>query len=224
MSNLVLAQIDAAISLFTSLLQHGPRTPRYKTNLQWLLNLRTRAISKMSEASATQQQPDQPQQNINTSGDHQSGDTGGHEDPDEDIELLGWRTRLIERAGQDQGRQKTIRTIHLVETPTDSQTTDIPNPLATRNLINGYSGTSDIAMPSTSLPITSLDWGTNDVVRTQTPILRLGDSLSKLTLSRSYTASGTRCSFKMCLALPTMNQMSVKHPSLTLTHCPLKKE
>lgn len=127
MAGFVLSQIDAAISLFTSLLQHGARTPRYKRNLQWLLNLRTRALSKTSKASA-------PQQHEGGGGD---GDGDAHRDQDEDVELLGWRTRLIERAGQ--GRGKTVRTIPLAaETPTGSQITDA-------------------AMPSGSLPAVTLD-------------------------------------------------------------------
>lgn len=147
MAGFVLSQIDAAINLFTSLLQHGARTPRYKRNLQWLLNLRSRALSKTSKASATQQQeggnpPTQPA----ASSEQQQGsgvDGDDHRDQDEDVELLGWRTRLIERAGQ--GRGKTVRTIPLAaETPTGSQITEA-------------------AMPSASLPALTLD-STNDIV------------------------------------------------------------
>ncbi|KAM5344358.1 hypothetical protein ACJ41O_012895 [Fusarium nematophilum] len=144
MASFVLAQIDAAISLFTSLLQHGARTPRYKSNLQWLLNLRSRALSKISGAATSQRDGD------------------GHREHDEDVELLGWRTRLIERAGQ--GRQKTIRTIHLVETPSDSQTTtDIAHlPLNEINL-QGQLGMPDMVMPSELPPAMNLD-STNDIL------------------------------------------------------------
>lgn len=138
MAGFALSQIDAAISLFTSLLQHGARLPRYKRNLQWLLNLRTRALSKTSKAPAAAQQEGGPDRQ-GPSGD---GDADGHRDQDEDVELLGWRTRLIERAGQ--GRGKTVRTIPLAETPTGSQITDV--------------------MPSASLPAVTLD-STNDIVR-----------------------------------------------------------
>ncbi|KAJ0104372.1 hypothetical protein J7T55_011156 [Diaporthe amygdali] len=133
--------IDAAISLFTSLLQHGARTPRYKRNLQWLLNLRTRALSKTSKVSATQEGA--PQRDAESDRQSNSGEGEGHREQDEDVELLGWRTRLIERA--DQGRKKTIRTIPLAETPTGSQITDM-------------------AMPSASLPAVTLD-STNDILR-----------------------------------------------------------
>lgn len=151
MAGFALSQIDAAISLFTSLLQHGARLPRYKRNLQWLLNLRTRALSKTSRASAAaQQQEGEPSAQRDAGADRQqggggeNGDGDGHRDQDEDVELLGWRTRLIERAGQ--GRGKTVRTIPLAaETPTGSQITEM-------------------AMPSASLHTVALD-STNDIVR-----------------------------------------------------------
>ncbi|KAK7728427.1 hypothetical protein SLS63_006656 [Diaporthe eres] len=120
MAGFVLSQIDAAISLFTSLLQHGARLPRYKRNLQWLLNLRTWALSKTSKASAAQHEGLGGPQAQRDGGD---GEGDGHRDQDEDVELLGWRTRLIERAGR--GRGKTVRTIPLAETPTGSQITDV---------------------------------------------------------------------------------------------------
>lgn len=116
MAGFVLAQIDAAISLFASLLQHGARTPprRYKRNLQWLLELRTRALSKTSKVSTTHEQGG-PQRDADQDRQSNHGGGDGHREQDEDVELLGWRTRLIERAGQ--GRKKTIRTIPLAETP-----------------------------------------------------------------------------------------------------------
>ena len=147
MASFVITQIDASISLFTSLLQHGARTPRYKSNLQWLLNLRTRALSKISAASTDTNRR-------STSGDR--------ENDEEDVELLGWRTRLIERA--DQGRQKTIRTIHLAETPTDTQVTDTTNSPLNRNHLPSQPGTSDMTMPRATLPEVALD-STNDIVR-----------------------------------------------------------
>lgn len=182
MAGFVLSQIDAAISLFTSLLQHGARTPRYKRNLQWLLNLRTRALSKTSKGSATQQEG-----NAREHGDRQQGGGGdgdadgdGHRDQDEDVELLGWRTRLIERAGQ--GRAKTVRTIPLAETPTGSQI-------------------MDMAMPSASLPTLSLD-STNDIVGRPGLLV-----VVKADVSTSFGTSGIRCSCRMFLDLLAIIQM-----------------
>lgn len=176
MAGFVLSQIDAAIGLFTSLLQHGARLPRYKRNLQWLLNLRTRALSKTNKASAAQQEGEpQPQRDGGANRQGGSGGDGegdGHRDQDEDVELLGWRTRLIERAGQ--GRGKTVRTIPLAETPTGSQITDV-------------------AMPSASLPAVTLD-STNDIVRyLETLMIARADVLP------SCATSGIPCFSRMFL-------------------------
>ncbi|RSL96732.1 hypothetical protein CDV31_013336 [Fusarium ambrosium] len=143
MANFALTQIDAALSLFTSLLQHGAHPPRYKRNLQWLLNLRTRALSKISSVSALQRDDD------------------GDREDDEDIEFLGWRTRLIERAGK--GHQKTVRTIRLSETPSVSPNMNVTTaPLNSFNS-QGQVGLSDMANSNPSLPVVNLD-STNELL------------------------------------------------------------
>ena len=159
MAGVAIAQIDAAITLFTSLLEHGARTSRYKSNLQWLLKLRARALLRISEAPSTHQ--GDLHQGVDSSQTNNNGDEDGHIEEDEDVELLGWRTRLIERAGQ--GRKKTIRTIPLAETPTDSLITDIANPPLDENRVQGQLGSFDMAMPAASLPAETFDW-TNDIV------------------------------------------------------------
>ncbi|RAK77690.1 uncharacterized protein BO72DRAFT_477267 [Aspergillus fijiensis CBS 313.89] len=109
MAAFALTQLDAAINLFTSLIQYGANTPRYGRNLQWLTRLRARASAKIASAST---QPAAAQDDAGRRGDRDREDS-------EDVELLGWRTRLIERAGQ--GRQTIRTTIQLAdETPTDS--------------------------------------------------------------------------------------------------------
>lgn len=158
MASYVLTQINAAIHLFTSLIQHGARTPRYKSNLRWLSNLRTRVMSKISEASNMEIGHAQR----HGDAERQSNNGGEHQEQDEDVELLGWRTRLIERAGQ--GRRKTIRTIRLVETPTDSQATEFGSLPLDESQPGDQLGLMDMALPSASLPGPSLD-STNDLVR-----------------------------------------------------------
>ncbi|OAL44454.1 hypothetical protein IQ07DRAFT_521681 [Pyrenochaeta sp. DS3sAY3a] len=113
MSSYVLMQIDSAIDLFTSLIQHGAGTPRYRRNLDWLKKLRVRAFSKMTAAVTTQEFEGHPEASP------RARLSQGVEDS-EDVELLGWRTRLIERAGQ---ARQTIRTIHHPATPTGSYIT-----------------------------------------------------------------------------------------------------
>lgn len=74
LAGLVLGQIDHSIKLYSSVLRDHA-TPSLVQNHQWLLRLRARALSKVEHA------PPPP-------GDGE----------DVDVELLGWRTRLVERA------------------------------------------------------------------------------------------------------------------------------
>ena len=92
LAGFALSQVDGAIALYTSVVQNGG-TSRLVKNLQWLLRLRGRAYSKMSRLA-----------NVSHSG------PPGTEEPsdDEDIELIGWRTRLIERAGNGLQKATTI--------------------------------------------------------------------------------------------------------------------
>ena len=108
MAPFVLEQIDSAIRLFTSLIHMGRGTPRYQRNLQWLIKLRARAFSKIS-ATSTGKRDGLPR---DTDTDRQR--IGEEKEDGEDVELLGWRTRLIERAGQD---HQTVRTIgpHIID-------------------------------------------------------------------------------------------------------------
>ncbi|KAI8666838.1 Fungal-trans domain-containing protein [Fusarium keratoplasticum] len=159
MASFALTQIDAAISLFTSLLQHGAHPLRYKRNLQWLLNLRTRALSKISSVSALQR--GNSRRDTNAAGQNDGEDGDRDREDDEDVELLGWRTRLIERMGQ--GHQKTIRTIRLSETPSVS-----PNMNVTSTSVNSFNpqgqmGISDMANSNPSLPAVNLD-STNELL------------------------------------------------------------
>lgn len=155
MATFVLAQIDAAIGLFTSLTQHGASTPRYRRNLKWLLKLRARASSKISAASTAQNVDLKRDINRITSEDREDG---------EDAELLGWRTKLIERAGQD---RPTVSAIRLAATPTGSHVSNLYNPLPNQN----HYGTpqdqlsaADMPISSTSMPFTAIN-PTDDLVR-----------------------------------------------------------
>ncbi|SPO00337.1 uncharacterized protein DNG_03182 [Cephalotrichum gorgonifer] len=159
LSSFVLAQIDAAISLFTSLLQHGGHTPRHKSNLQWLVNLRSRALSKISEASSSQR--DDPQRDIDSDRRSDGGYRDRHGEHEEDVEFLGWRTRLIERAGQCS--RKTSRTIRPVESPTESLATDTANPPVGGSCLQDQLGIPGMAIRSESLPAGPLDL-TNDML------------------------------------------------------------
>lgn len=106
-----LSQVDSAIQLYTAVVQSGSST-RLVKNLQWLLRLRSRAWSRISRV------PNNP------NGDQNQLVSSEHSD-DEDIELIGWRTRLIQRAGK--GLQKATIVSQTTPTHTDPQATPSPN-------------------------------------------------------------------------------------------------
>ncbi|KAI2919210.1 hypothetical protein CBS147320_8664 [Aspergillus niger] len=159
MATFALTQVDAAINLFTSLAQHGANTPRYCRNLQWLSKLRARASSKIATVSTATQQVDSQRDQ----GDPDGQEIGREDREDsEDVELLGWRTRLIERAGQ--GRP-TIRTIQLAETPTDAyESLDVSNASPPGHPQGELGIGNNIMMPGSSLPMVTPD-STNDLLQ-----------------------------------------------------------
>jgi hypothetical protein len=75
-----LSQIDSAILLFAKVLQSWP-SPRLAKNLKWLHRLRSRAAAKLSTGSTSDE---------------------------EDVELVGWCTRLVQRAATGSQTAKTI--------------------------------------------------------------------------------------------------------------------
>lgn len=154
-------QIETAVSLYTSLCQHNPKDRRYRRNLGWLEKLRTRAASKLAAASTAQSKNadiglQQKRHSIPEAGDATD-------------EFLGWRTRLIERTGQD---RPTISTIRSPSTPAGSLATNNtdPSPNATYpNMVYGHQMSSDFAATSTLQPWPSDD-PTNVAVRIAVPL------------------------------------------------------
>ena len=150
MSSFVLAQIDAAIELFVSVIKHGAATPRYQRNLQWLLKLRARAAAKIESAA---------------SGRHSAAPVQGDSNPfrqqdsaeGEDLELLGWRTRLISRTGHE---RQTVQTIRVPATPTGSHTTAFSNQNADpANVADAEDQLrmAEMLTSNTSLPLSTAD-------------------------------------------------------------------
>ncbi|KAL1410582.1 hypothetical protein Q8F55_004595 [Vanrija albida] len=74
LAGFAIGQVDHSIKLYSSVLRDHA-TPSLVQNHQWLLRLRQRALAKLEHAPP-----------------------GAGADDDVDVELLGWRTRLIERA------------------------------------------------------------------------------------------------------------------------------
>jgi len=93
---IALQQIDQVIVAYTSVVQ-SRTSPRLVQNLRWLLRLRQRAVDRMANAHNEQR------------------DTGPSTSSiDETIELdaglLGWKTRFIERLGNNSQKATTIST------------------------------------------------------------------------------------------------------------------
>ena len=195
MATFVLAQIDAAIDLFSSLIQHGASTPRYYRNLQWLLKLRARASSKISTASTSSAQKVDSQRDADPDARRSSEDRVDYED----LELVGWRTRLIERVGQD---RQTIRTIRPAPTKAGSQITDISNPPPNENHPGGLQ--SQLRVPEMVMPSASVltPDSTDDIVRSASKLL-----LMTRADMPSCTIFGIQCSCKVYSELPTTSQM-----------------
>ncbi|OCF30850.1 hypothetical protein I317_05061 [Kwoniella heveanensis CBS 569] len=101
-----LSQIDATITLYTSLVQAGA-SKRILNNLRWLLRLRAQAARKI-------------QRSTGGTGSHTPQGSGGEESDDENIELIGLKTRLIERASKGLQTAKTI----FQSTPSATGTTE----------------------------------------------------------------------------------------------------
>jgi hypothetical protein len=89
-----LSQIDSAILLFAKVLQSWP-SPRLAKNLKWLHRLRSRAAAKLSTVAPQPQAANTAEANGSTSD-------------EEDVELVGWCTRLVQRAATGSQTAKTI--------------------------------------------------------------------------------------------------------------------
>lgn len=80
-------------------------------------------------------------------------------DESDDVELLGWRTRLIERADRN---HQTIRTIHVPVTPDHSHITQDSNRPVRRD--RDASDLAEVTLPNQTLSATTYD-STDDLVR-----------------------------------------------------------
>jgi hypothetical protein len=132
-----LAQIDTAISLYTTAVQ-ARVSPRMVKNLQWLFRLRQRAQERISRVQLL------PGSN--------------REDPpsedEDDIELIGWRTRLIQRAAKGTQTATTISS----NTPGLSNATPSPHTVMTQTIaqaLQQHFGPGDEGAPPEDRPSTS---------------------------------------------------------------------
>ncbi|EAL20713.1 hypothetical protein CNBE0780 [Cryptococcus deneoformans B-3501A] len=127
LSDFALGLINTVIEAFTSAVQTGS-SPRLSTNLQWLIRLRRRcqdAIDKSKCESAGQQTTSDNSTFALREGD--TGDNSDQDDPD-NFSLLGWRTRLIQRAAFGGQVAK------IISQSTPSQSNDSPPQIMSSNI------------------------------------------------------------------------------------------
>lgn len=91
-----LTLIDSVILLLTRVIVTFP-SPQMAKNIKWLNRLRGRAAAKLSTVTTHPPPQHQPSQ-----------ETSAPPSDDEDVELVGWYTRLVERAASG---SQTVRTI-----------------------------------------------------------------------------------------------------------------
>ncbi|KAI5480145.1 hypothetical protein MNV49_001805 [Pseudohyphozyma bogoriensis] len=87
--------VDSCIASYTSVVW-SRNSPRMTKNLKWLVKLREKIGVKMAQIPEI------------ASADGRSAGEQEHNEDDDDVELLGWRTRLIERDGQNSKSARTI--------------------------------------------------------------------------------------------------------------------
>lgn len=143
-----LTVIDSAILLLTRVIVSWP-SPRMAKNLKWLHRLRSRAAAKLASVTRAPNLP--------------PGDTDRSASDDEDVELVGWCTRLVQRGAT--GAQ-TVRTILSKSAPSPNVFSSPSNEIA--SLLNSVMQGVDVSTRPGGLPSTSpskTDPNTDTLVR-----------------------------------------------------------
>ncbi|WVF69452.1 hypothetical protein IAT40_004229 [Kwoniella sp. CBS 6097] len=134
LANFAITQIDGAIRLMTLLSQSGASSQRPIKNLQWLHQLRARAVTKMG---ASQDEDNVLHEDANDSLQHNT----------EDVEHLGWRTRLIEAGSKNKPTAKTI------ESAASAPPTEVPTTVTYSHPFD-YSENTAFPFPDDAEPMT----------------------------------------------------------------------
>lgn len=177
LAGFALSQIDAAISLYTAVVQ-GRGSRRMIHNLQWLLKLRQRASDRIARAEASAASAGRgqgseaggPGQRVPS--DSREGEGADEGSDSEEVELLGWRTRLIQRASGRHGPPTQTATTITLPSPLNSGTSTSPNAAVQATVANALAAhfeplqtspntdASTEALVSGAEELTALDTGT----------------------------------------------------------------
>ena len=93
MTQVAIGIVDSTIACYTSVVW-SRNSPRMVKNLRWLVKLREKITTKVAQSPAASANEAPP---------------ASYGQDDDDVELLGWRTRLIERAGKGLQTARTIQ-------------------------------------------------------------------------------------------------------------------
>jgi len=143
-----MAQLDQIIGVYTTLVL-GRASPRMSQNLRWLMRLRQRAMDRLDKAPPAGSERD------------------ARAEGDEDAELLGWRTRLIERTAKGVRRATTIvpsasgSAANTVSPAGLGLTTPSPNTRLDQHITTAMD--QILAGPSTHVPIQTMEAGRGEV-------------------------------------------------------------
>lgn len=159
LAGFALTLVDSVIKIYAAAVK-SRNSERMVKNLNWLVSIRSRLDARIKQVQAQGQTPDNDDataQGANAG----AGGTGGDDGPgdDNDLELLGWKTRLIERAEAGLMRARTINpsprdivslsptsvTASAAPVPTEAQT-DVPG----GDLLVSRSGGDDETDPSST--------------------------------------------------------------------------
>lgn len=105
LAGFALSLVDSVIKIYASAVK-SRNSERMVKNLNWLVSMRSRLDARIKQVQAQGQTPDNDEAMANGAG----AGAGGDDQPgdDNDLELLGWKTRLIERAEAGLMRARTI--------------------------------------------------------------------------------------------------------------------
>lgn len=155
LAGFALTLVDSVIKIYAAAVK-SRNSERMVKNLNWLVSMRSRLDARIKQVQAQGQTPDNDDaaQAANGGG---AGDDGPGDD--NDLELLGWKTRLIERAEAGLMRARTINpsprdivsmsptsvTASAAPVPAEAQT-DVPG----GDLLVSRSGGDDMTDPSST--------------------------------------------------------------------------
>lgn len=192
LTGFALSQIDAAISLYTGVVQ-GRTSRRMIHNLQWLLKLRQRASDRIARAER------EVAAMASGSGAGLTARAGGDAVEDsgsdsEEVELLGWRTRLIQRASRGHGQTPTqTATTIALPSPLNSGATTSPNAAVQATVANALAAHFE---PLQTSPTT--DASTDALVSMVGRNGRDCEGCQEAETDCRWRSSGTRCSYRTC--------------------------